>query len=229
MNLDKYVFGDNESKTTLQMIVEDRLDVTKNEKHRVILYGVTGSGKTTLAQDLCLAIESVKGGSPVEWNRMPDVYKVHPKNCALVVADISSKNDLGGNRSGLDYIILDKVDNMNANSQANLIQLMTLPKFSDNYIFIMTAQSLDDVDDGIKNGCHCINMNMGDEAEYTRLLFELTQNEYNVDLPDGCIAKIVSEGGGSWRKMNSDLDIEVMMAGVLPVNYKLLAKMGKNK
>ncbi len=139
-------------------------------KSGILLHGVWGTGKSTLAMLLPDLFEAAYGG---QWNMaqgmgaMPAPNPSHTQkdlfrcggnlNITQItqkVTSISEKVQIH-HSSGFGYLVFDEVDRLTVGAQQSLRSTMDLPRC----MFFMTTNYLGKLDQGIVNRCHIIEMN----------------------------------------------------------------------
>lgn len=144
-------------------------------KNGICLWGVYGSGKTTLAMMLPQLLErsarlvgSTRSGI-MESDRFWEVTECAVgMNSVAMLSELNNrcKSMLSMSPSGWHYEILDEVDLLTTAAQASLKTAIT---FANSTIFILTTNHPSKLDQGIRDRCHLIAMNQPDPADCVSL------------------------------------------------------------
>ena len=194
--IDDIIWGNAESRLRIEDIVSGAEALPHCGKSAILLYGVFGTGKTTLAKMLPNAIEKGKTGDDLGWE--PDFIGCQqgfngPQVMALI-EKILSRNSL--NTSGLHYFILDEVDNLTKLAQQSLKSALN----TDRGVFILTTNNISELDKGLKDRCVLVEMNAAPVSSYLPLAKSLI-SDMGVAISDIDLLPTISAANGSLRNL----------------------------
>jgi DNA polymerase III delta prime subunit len=186
-----------------------------------LLYGLYGTGKTTMAKLLPGVLETARTTNCLQSmlagqvsDQVGPLYDYHAcasgQNGTSVIQGIQNKTSfIPFNTSGLHYVILDEIDNLTDLAQASFKAIMN----RSNVVFIMTTNHLDKVDLGIQNRSILIDMNLPPPQQWRPLLRRVFTDAGLAPPPDQVLDQTVIAGRGSARSIFSDV--------VLSANHRI--------
>jgi replication-associated recombination protein RarA len=204
MNANKYqpqtfkqmIFANDESRQLLEDIVTGVMPFPFEGKTGILLYGIFGSGKTTLARLLPEAIELGQTNSSLTMEA--DFFGCQQGHSGTVITDtVKRQNSVTSlNASGRHYFIFDEVDSLSKAAQAGLKTTLN----SNRAVFILTTNNISQLDKGVKDRCVLVEMNAATDAEYLPLARRIASDE-NVVLNDSQMLSAIAGNNGSFRSV----------------------------
>jgi len=194
--IDDIIFGNTESRLRIEDIVSNAEAIPSSGKSAILLYGVFGTGKTTLAKMLPNAIEKGRTGDELGWEAdfIGCQQGFNGPQVMALIEKILSRNSL--NTSGLHYFILDEVDNLTKLAQQSLKSALN----TDRGIFILTTNNISELDKGLKDRCVLVEMNAAPVSSYLPLAKSLI-SDMGVVMSDIDLLPTISAANGSLRNL----------------------------
>ena len=190
------IWGNAESRLRIEDIVSGAEALPYCGKSAILLYGVFGTGKTTLANLLPNAIEKGRSNEDlaVEADFIACQQGFNGPQVMSLIERVLSKTSF--NASGLHYFVLDEVDNLTKLAQQSLKSALN----TNRGIFILTTNNISELDKGLKDRCVLVEMNAAAISDYLPLAKNLV-SDMGVVMSDDDLLPTISAAKGSLRNL----------------------------
>ena len=205
-----------QTQSKLHAILEGTINFPANGVTGLILYGIPGSGKTTMAELLPGWIETAKKTNYLLKNNVGQIVDLtqasyisqacaQGQNGSAIIQNIqNSTNLMSFNLSNLHYVILDEVDLLTPAAIASLKAIMN----QTSVVFILTTNNLNKITTAVQNRCHLLDMNAPPHLGWVTKIQNIYQQSNLLPPPAATITSIVSAGNGSARSILSDIEFD---------------------
>jgi DNA polymerase III delta prime subunit len=190
------IWGNAESRLRIEDIVSGAEALPYCGKSAILLYGVFGTGKTTLANLLPNAIEKGRSNEDlaIEADFIACQQGFNGPQVMSLIERVLSKTSF--NASGLHYFVLDEVDNLTKLAQQSLKSALN----TNRGIFILTTNNISELDKGLKDRCVLVEMNAAAISDYLPLAKNLV-SDMGVVMSDDDLLPTISAAKGSLRNL----------------------------
>lgn len=202
------------TKHKLHLVLEGSINFPGNGVTGLVLYGIYGTGKTTMAHLLPGWIETAKSTDFLSSNYVgqladhTDPYFTFQacaqgqNGASIINTIINATSFISLNSTNLHYVILDEVDILTAAAIASLKSIMNRK----NVVFILTTNNLNKIDKGVMNRSILLDMNAAPTNDWINKIVDIYQDSGMKPPLTSQIAAVVTAGNGSARSILTDIE-----------------------
>jgi replication-associated recombination protein RarA len=186
------VFASDKSSSLInELITGQRPFPITQGKCGILLYGVSGTGKSALAKLLPQAIEQARGGLDA-YERYMQV--VPGANGLKLVESIIKQAELVP-FAKYHYFVLDEVDCLSKDAMKILKSAMNMPQS----IYILTTNHFNLIDSAVRNRCYCIPFNAAPPANWLPFVRKVLAEYGITGISDSTLNANIAQANGSAR------------------------------
>jgi replication-associated recombination protein RarA len=202
------------TKHKLYLLLDGTINFPGNGVSGLVLYGIYGTGKTTIANLLPGWIETAKStnflahhdvGQLVDHTDPYFTFQAcaQGQNGVSIINNILNATDfISLNSTNLHYVILDEVDILTNAAIASLKSIMNRK----NVVFILTTNNLNKIDKGVMNRSILLDMNAAPTDDWVNKIIDIYQASGMTPPLPSKIAAVVGAGNGSARSILTDIE-----------------------
>lgn len=200
MSISDIVYSKDATKQLIADLVTNKVPYPYAGKNGILLYGVYGTGKTTLAKLLPDAIETARGGQP-GWAVRFEKIKANTNNGVELLNSLQNTVETLGAPALYRHIVLDEVDLLTPSAMASLKSLMDMP----TALWVLVTNNISKINLAVQDRCHLINFNAAPSPRWLPLAHKVMTDYGVAPIADGLLLSVIDKGDGSARNIVNSL------------------------
>lgn len=200
-SIDGIVFGNRNAELKIKRIVSGQKDFPALGKQALLLHGVWGTGKSTLAKLLPNAIEQGKTGKDCQLSFM---YECEDGDSGAKLAKniLHRTSFVSPNHSGLHYVFINEFDSLNKRAQASLKSILDRTWL----VAIFTTNAIEKIDRGIRDRSHMVEMNAAQPQQWLPLCQQILNDMGVNSVSSQQLIPIIAGANGSVRNIADSIE-----------------------
>jgi replication-associated recombination protein RarA len=206
--LQDFAFSSPKTENTLKGIVNRTIPFPCDGTSGILLYGVFGTGKTTLARLLPELIEQAHGGTSASYEYVSCEQGKRGSELMKEINKIADYQCL--THCGHHFVVLDEVDNLSAEAQNSLKGVMNRR----GVLFVMTTNHITKINQGVQDRCYVLEMNKPLVSQCVSLIEQMAARAGWHTATTNDLQQIALLSKGSLRCMSREVHLNASNANI---------------